>query len=320
MDMNVRICIHTYVRIYTHTHTHSESNLDIIQGEVVRRRKKNQVESDPFEDLLGTPQAIARLRWSQELNPLYDSIKGMRIIDSIGETDVKFYFADEAGGAGDKSCVEQRPDFTGTRKMKKLPSMILEEYESESAMAAGEVKPGGEQIHIPLITRSSAEGEEQEVEQEEVEEEKDEKKAEGEEEKAAKANKSLSLPRRRQHLYEEVNFDIPRLSENKSISAINLSQIHPLPKSGEVELGGLDSKSSTLAAINPAVRRLQHLGGPQERLGSISPRLGKRQLQRRSRTIGCVDDTEAVTRKQKPLRVSDAMKVHVHLCLCELCE
>ncbi len=42
-----------------------------------------------------------------------------------------------------------------------------------------------------------------------------------------------------------------------------------------------------------------------------SPRIGKRELQqqRRSRTIGSLDDTETVKKKQKPVRASDELKV-----------
>ena len=44
---------------------------------VTLRQKKRIVEEDPFADLL-SPKACSRLRWSQELNPLYDYIKGFK--------------------------------------------------------------------------------------------------------------------------------------------------------------------------------------------------------------------------------------------------
>lgn len=51
-------------------------------------------------------------------------------------------------------------------------------------------------------------------------------------------------------------------------------------------------------------------GRPLEQTGR-SPRIGKRELQqqRRSRTIGSLDDTETVKKKQKPVRASDELKV-----------
>ncbi len=51
-------------------------------------------------------------------------------------------------------------------------------------------------------------------------------------------------------------------------------------------------------------------GRPLEQTGR-SPRIGKRELQqqRRSRTIGSLDDTETIKKKQKPVRASDELKV-----------
>ena len=49
-----------------------------------------------------------------------------------------------------------------------------------------------------------------------------------------------------------------------------------------------------------------------------SPRIGKRELQqqRRSRTIGSLDDTETVKKKQTPVRASDELKVcGGHMCV-----
>lgn len=47
------------------------------QGVILRQKKKQQLE-DPFADLLLSPKSSGRLRWSQELNPLYDYIKGFK--------------------------------------------------------------------------------------------------------------------------------------------------------------------------------------------------------------------------------------------------
>ncbi len=45
------------------------------EGVVLRQRKR--VQDDPFADLM-SPKSSSRLRWSQELNPLYDYIKGFK--------------------------------------------------------------------------------------------------------------------------------------------------------------------------------------------------------------------------------------------------
>ena len=278
---------------------------------MVRRQKKNSThkESDPFEDLLGTPQAVARLRWSQELNPLYDLIKGMKITESISSQDkgIRLYSTDTSSDA-EKS----KPVASSMKKLKKLPSVIFEESEIISPQHTAAV---------PVITNTDVE----EKENEEVGED------EGEEEGGDEGDKipmiipdNIGLPRaqRRLHDYEEVGFNNqPQFSDTKSTSTAGLFA----PSSPDVKkhdsptLGG--TRSAGLAGLsNPAVRRLQTLQTLQapSRDGtvSISPRLGKRELQRRSRTISCMDDTEAVTRKQRPLRAADTMKVSNSWLLC----
>ena len=281
------------------------TNLD--HSGIVRRRKKKKNnpqrnESDPFEDLLGTPQAIARLRWSQELNPLYDLIRGMKISESISsqEQGIMLYSA-------------SAPD-SDSKKLKKMPSTIFEESETSPK------HENKTETVIPVISLP-------------------EQSEEGEEEgdmipMIIPEHKSAELPRapRRQHNYEEVAL-APRNKEPMTTSIAGLIQPPPVVRkmrenaaaasggggSGSATLGGKitgaggggggGGKSSLAALTNPAVRRLQTLEAPQERSGSVSPRLGKRELQRRSRTVSCVDDTEAVARKQKPLREADMMKV-----------
>lgn len=259
-----------------------------------QKKERPQVESDPFEDLLGTPQAVTRLRWSQELNPLYDYIKGMRITESISSqnTGIKLYSATTMLNPENKN---DTPRGNGSLKLKKPPSVILEESESET----GSPQHGDT---VPLITHSSP-------------------TEEGPEKQpmiyVPPGSSNLSRPPRRTHLYEEVELT-PCLPQVKSEADL----IQPPPILKKMEGGeGMGTRSTTIAALsNPVVRRLQTLDAPQERSGSISPRLGKRQLQqRRSRTIGCMDDTEAITRKQKPIRAADTMKVEcdiLFLCTC----
>ena len=71
-----------------------------------------------------------------------------------------------------------------------------------------------------------------------------------------------------------------------------------------------ENKSMTLTSLS--VRRLRTCEKPD--LLAASPRLGKRELQqRRSRTLACMDDTETVKRKQRPMTIKgrDELKVHV---------
>ena len=49
---------------------------------VIRRKSKDT--PDPFVDLLSAPPNKSRLRWSQELNPIYDYVKGVKISPKIG--------------------------------------------------------------------------------------------------------------------------------------------------------------------------------------------------------------------------------------------
>ena len=67
----------------------SEDEIKIGQDEgqahfeqVKLREKKQRSQQDPFAELL-SPKATARLRWSQELNPLYDYIRGFKISDGV---------------------------------------------------------------------------------------------------------------------------------------------------------------------------------------------------------------------------------------------
>ena len=240
---------------------------------------------------------MTKLRWSQELNPLYDYIRGMKITESISsqERGIKLYSASSGDATGTPTG--------GGKKLKKLPSVILEESENNPMSPKhGDVA----EIVVPSIQEDKVEDDEGDTIPMIIPE-----------------NKTLSLPARRLHQYEEVSL---QFSDRKTTSTAGLIAPPPMVKKSHesaATLGGRGmgggGKSSLAALANPDVRRLQTLDVSQEGLAgsSISPRLGKRQLQRRSRTIGCMDDTEAVTRKQKPLRAADTMKASSCYCTCE---
>ena len=54
------------------------------EGVVMRHKPTSNDTADPFADLLSAPPSKSRLRWSQELNPLYDYIRGIKISPKIG--------------------------------------------------------------------------------------------------------------------------------------------------------------------------------------------------------------------------------------------
>lgn len=56
------------------------------EGVVMRKKSNDSVSdgTDPFADLLLAPPNKSRLRWSQELNPIYDYVKGVKISPKIG--------------------------------------------------------------------------------------------------------------------------------------------------------------------------------------------------------------------------------------------
>jgi hypothetical protein len=58
-----------------------EEELTTPQEGVVMRQKK--ADGDPFVDLLSAPPSKSRLRWSQELNPIYDYTRGIKLAPAI---------------------------------------------------------------------------------------------------------------------------------------------------------------------------------------------------------------------------------------------
>ncbi len=82
--------------------------------------KLRQKKHDPFADLL-SPQSKARLRWSQELNPLYDIIKGFKVSDGVKLYDTRPSMLLESSRASD--IVNAPLD----RSSYKTPSVIMEE-------------------------------------------------------------------------------------------------------------------------------------------------------------------------------------------------
>ena len=105
----------------------------------LRYKKKEEIASDPFADLL-SPKSASRLRWSQELNPLYDYIKGFKVTDGVkmyDSTPSKLVQSSKAttgsggGGGGDNGEGAGGGGANG-----KTPSMIMEEEGEEDELGS----------------------------------------------------------------------------------------------------------------------------------------------------------------------------------------
>ncbi len=90
--------------------------------------KLRQKKHDPFADLLN-PQSKARLRWSQELNPLYDIIKGFKVSDGVKLYDTTPSKLLESSRASDSG------NTPSDRSSYKTPSVIIEEESSSFEQA-----------------------------------------------------------------------------------------------------------------------------------------------------------------------------------------
>ena len=244
-----------------------------VRGEVVLRLRKTRV--DPFADILSAPRSM--LRWSQELNPLYDYIKGIKISD-----DVKLYDVPSIATVSHEAPPPAPPT--------KPPSIILEEDSDHESVTS----PKEEEAPITIPEK---------VRRESQEDDNPERIF-----LVGSSGSTGSLPRRpRQHIYEDV------LAEDVSRSQYDLSSEKRRSKGSSGSPPSFSPERSSTLEI-PSVRRYR--SESRETTHAISPRLGKRQLalQRRSRSLGAgmaLDDsvTEAVKKKQRPMRVGDNMKV-----------
>ena len=90
------------------------------KGVVLRKKRQQQHLEDPFAALLSSPKASSRLRWSQELNPLYDYIKGFKA------EGVKLYDSTPVSKLLQSTSSSMEGGTPG-----KPPSVILEAFEGE---------------------------------------------------------------------------------------------------------------------------------------------------------------------------------------------
>ena len=270
-------------------------------GVVLRPKKK--AEFDPFADILGSPVGVSKLRWSQELNPLYDYIKGVKISEGMGSQDFRLY---------EVMAHERKKN----RRSGKPPSVIAEEEseqsqsEHEPSTSPREENVGG--MAIPAATIPTI-----------VEPPNEPMVLVEPEEMSVSAAAMCTLPRTlKPHLYEDIVAIQAQLSQNeRPVSSIEEggkpARVASVTRtSSDREGKKADLRSATMTYESVALRRFR-MTENKSSVSSISPRLGKRVLQqRRSKTVASMDDTETVKRKQKPMRVADNMKVYMCVCVC----
>ena len=259
------------------------------EGGIVLRKRNRHL--DPFADLLGSAHAAARLRWSQELNPLYDYIKGYKISESVKLYDSPSKLLKSANASDIHRKSAEGGELGGGGRAP-APSIIVEEESEPSSR---------EQTCSP--SESQGEGEE-------------EGEGEGEDEQKCELeipHETSTLPRaRRPHLYEEISFADRSPEEERPASEMGMVEKLKLAAKKNRTLYEKDvQKGGALAHLigRSDTSPIQHRK-KMEKAG-VSPRIGKRELlqQRRSRTINSLDDSATEKRKQKSMRAGDSLKV-----------
>lgn len=255
-------------------------------GSEVVFRKRNRHHLDPFADILGSAHAAARLRWSQELNPLYDYIKGYKISESVKlyDSPSKLLKSTNASDLHRKSA--DGGELGGGGGRVSAPSIIVEEESEPSSR---------EQTCSPSESQGEGEGDD------------DEEKCELE-----IPHETSTLPRaRRPHLYEEISFADRGAEEERPASEMGMVEKLKLASKKNKSLYEKEAQKGALAHLigrsdtSPTQHRKR-----MEKAG-VSPRIGKRELlqhQRRSRTINSLDDSATEKRKQRSMRAGDSLK------------
>jgi hypothetical protein len=263
-----------------------------IEGGIVLRKRRHL---DPFADILGSAHAAARLRWSQELNPLYDYIKGYKISESVKLYDSPSKLLKSAK-ASDLHRKSAEGGEVGGGGRPPAPSIIVEEESEPSSR---------EQTCSPSESQGEGEGE-----------------GEGEGDDKCELEIPLetsTLPRaRRPHLYEEISFADRGAEEERPASEMGMVEKLKLAAKKNRSLYEKDVQKGALAHLigRADTSPIQHRKKIMEKAG-VSPRIGKRELQqqRRSRTINSLDDSATEKRKQKSMRAGDSLKVCLSICL-----
>lgn len=255
-----------------------------VHFEEVKLREKK---SDPFLDLLSV--GTTRLRWSQELNPLYDYIKGFKISDGVKlyDTPSKLTQSINASDVA-KDGQQQRSNYKSTT------SVIVEETELEGNRPFSRedtYSPSESSAYSPTDSRPSS--------------------------SFNNTTNTISpmAYSRKPHLYEEMNVLSHIETEKKESVKPPEADLMKLLRHKQSDTGASEplNKSNNTRAATLNLGHMESSSFRAQEKHGRSPRIGKRELQqqRRSRTLASLDDTEAVKIKQKPVRASDELKVRL---------
>ena len=239
------------------------------EGVVLRQRPKKS-DDDPFMDLFFGQPCKSRLRWSKELNPLYDYILGGKVSPAVGY-DATLAPTPENAVLEDGIQDVCPPDTDENGTLESPSDGSCESHYYDRLLLSSQSAPNTLQRQPNRRMRGGYE----EVVIEEGD--KDENSRE-----SGKTGRPMS-----EHYH-------------------TTGQLPSIAQVQEVELEG---KSSTIASPLKRVKM-----GDSVRV-TISPRLGKRAVQRRSKTVRSSDDSNAPQRTQRAQRVANTMKVlHAHTC------
>jgi len=111
-----------------------------IHFEQVKLREKKRSSHDPFAELL-SPTSNPRLRWSQELNPLYDYIKGFKVSDGVRLYDNQPSKLMESSKASDLQQGIERPN--------NKPGVIMEEDSEYLSSREETISPSDTTVYSP---------------------------------------------------------------------------------------------------------------------------------------------------------------------------
>ena len=217
---------------------------------IYRHQVNPDKKDDPFEDLLKAPPSKSSLRWSQELNPLYDYIRGVKVSPVYG------YEVPSSLGHGSPNP--------------KRPSPIEEEMDSDCRSSSSSQGTDGTVLHFqrrPLDYEEAMSTKKQQ-----------EREVEGE---RRRTGSSGSRPR--SEVYQQVGM-----------------------REGGGGGGGGGEQPVQSATLSGPLRRVKT---NTDESWFASPRLGKRALPTRYKTVTCVDDSNAPQHRQRPQFAGDTMKV-----------
>ncbi|KAL5516767.1 hypothetical protein EMCRGX_G002176 [Ephydatia muelleri] len=262
-------------------------------------------EPDPFEELMTRPTASSRLRWSQELNPLYDYFKGAKFTQKMASLDYVLY-----ENAQEENTTPTSATTTTSSTEGEEPSSTAQGVEPDVVVEGNDDMPeeGREGEEASLIADQTMAAEDPGTSLATA----------GEVVGVAmssptEATPSSTLPRpRRSHMYEDVSLaGGGARGDGRPRSYVGGGVRH---QSDVVS----SSSTSSQEKVDPVTLRHPEVGAGVVGGGGgggVAPianvHIGKRQIllhQRRSRTIASLDDLAVTKRKQKPLKAADNMK------------